>query len=310
MRKFARARGVCKLWLEEIDGNKRLWRRLNNRGFLSLEEVLLVINQFDEKSGSTMERLTVYTNWEESQNSSQVIKSINQLIQVILKSSQHLKGVSIFSKGLDHHGRQRLAVLSYSLLLELPNVVEFRISKTLSYQVLFDVRAKQLSSVNPRLIWIDSLRSSASPFTHLHISHSDLFQAIASLTVDRTHHHSTWRSVLSLCTHSLLHLEINLGKQDPGEELSPLELPQLRMLNLTEGNRRSPAWMLVAPSLTLGSLQTYSSLPSTGQLWVSRMGRWEDCLSSRCPKVQVLRLEEPTHRERFRRNTDDCRPFR
>jgi len=54
-----KATAVCKLWWELIDENKACWRVLvlSEKG-KSLEKIQEVVNQFDEKSGSTLQKVS------------------------------------------------------------------------------------------------------------------------------------------------------------------------------------------------------------------------------------------------------------
>jgi len=74
--------------------------------------------------------------------------------------------------------------------------------------------------------------------------------------------------VLSHCSQSLKHLFIRLKSQVPGEELSSLQFPNLEVLELTEGNNRFPAWMVVPPTLKLYPFTIFSNIPAIQEVWV------------------------------------------
>ena len=138
------------------------------------------------------------------------------------------------------------------------------------------------------MIWVAALQ--LSPSVHLPVSHPEFSQAVASLHVDESQTHSTWRSVLSLCSHSLKHLSLSILHQHLGEQLLPLQLPNLEILELWEEGWGFPTWMLVPSTLKLFTDSIYLDSPAIRELWTESLWNSED-FTSRCLSLQVLRVE-------------------
>jgi len=229
-----KAREICKLWLKLVDETKTFWRILKLLEG-SLEEIQSTLDQFDEKSGSTLEEISFAVKREQSQD-------FNQLANTILKSNQSLQVVIITLKAYSSHVPQEIKILADSLLLGLPHLVHFRSSN--------DTSKVQLLSSNTgrpgilQTLWIPTLKS--PPYIDLRVSHPNKFQALSSLKVDDFQTYSTWRSVLSHCSQSLKHLScvihsLSLEEAlEKEEEVLPLQIPRLEVLELREAGGQFP----------------------------------------------------------------------
>jgi len=108
---------VCKLWWKLVDENKALWRILVLLKE-ELEETKSIVDYFDEKSGSTLEEISLVVKGEGDQGSEQLAESI-------LKSSRSLRICNTTLKGVGSQTFRTLRILSGSLLPKLPNLVDF-----------------------------------------------------------------------------------------------------------------------------------------------------------------------------------------
>jgi len=233
-KEVVKAREICKLWLKLVDETKTFWRILKLLEG-SLEEIQSTLDQFDEKSGSTLEEISFAVKREQSQD-------FNQLANTILKSNQSLQVVIITLKAYSSHVPQEIKILADSLLLGLPHLVHFRSSN--------DTSKVQLLSSNTgrpgilQTLWIPTLKS--PPYIDLRVSHPNKFQALSSLKVDDFQTYSTWRSVLSHCSQSLKHLScvihsLSLEEAlEKEEEVLPLQIPRLEVLELREAGGQFP----------------------------------------------------------------------
>lgn len=126
-RRVVKARVVCKIWWKLVDENKNLWRVLELRN-RNLEENQSAIDQFDEKSRSTLEEISfeVEIKWEDRH------LNFNQLAESILRSKQALRTFILSSRGIDNQASESIVVLVDSLLLNVPNLVDLK--RLQSYQ--------------------------------------------------------------------------------------------------------------------------------------------------------------------------------
>ena len=171
-KKVVKVREVCKLWSKLVDENRAFWKilLLPER---KLEENESTVDQFDEKSGSTLEEISFVLKHKDFQN-------LEQLVRLILKSKQVLNLVDIKSTSLTYLGLQSLQTLSDSLLLKLPNLFDFRTSISASKVQL--QWASAIKSGSLQILWIPSLQSSFSSL--LHVSNPIFFQTRTSLKVE------------------------------------------------------------------------------------------------------------------------------
>jgi len=93
-KEVVRAREVCKSLLKLVDETKTFWRILKLLEG-SLEEIQSTIDQFDEKSGSTLEDVSFAVKREQSQD-------FNQLARLMLKSKQTLQALIIIIESTDN----------------------------------------------------------------------------------------------------------------------------------------------------------------------------------------------------------------
>jgi len=128
-----------------MDENRAFWRTvlLSER---KLEEVQSVVDQLNEKSGSTLEEISFEVKGDSSQDFSQLVESI-------FKSRQVLQ---VLHMGLDYAALQgsraltaltTLTTLTISLLLKLPNLVDLRASPSASKVRLLRASAIKFGSL-------------------------------------------------------------------------------------------------------------------------------------------------------------------
>jgi len=279
-REVLKVREVCKLWLKLVDENRTFSRCLILTDRTSTE-IEVVLNQFDEKSGSTLEEIAIETINGSSQDSSQILKSLQKSRTTL--SVINLKFTFVYSP-------EEFCHLTSSLLLELPNLVDFPVT-TCTYYKCQLLKSSSTKSQPLQVLWIYSLQA-ASPLIYLLSSQLGLFNALSSLVVEEFYSHSDWRSALSNSPESFKHLSIRLNQQVLSEELSSLSLPNLEVLELMEIDDQFPTWMVVPPTLKLSTSQ-YRDLPDLGELWLEALGGWGRLLLSRRPNLQVLRVGCP-----------------
>jgi len=276
-----KAREVCRLWLKIMNENRTLWRILNITEN-SLEMITSVVDQFDERSGSTLEEISTVVMLEDEEGH----EDLGHLTETIQKSHQSLKAIRI-DPGLLTFGDHPILNKAFTdSLLGLPNLVAFRAVGGFTKVRLS--RLNQVQSRSIRVLWIPSLWS--SPSTHLPTGHPDLFESLTSLQVWQANSHSTWRNVLLPSSRSLKHLKIKLFSRELGEDPLTLSFPNLEVMELYEESYRFPSWMEVPSSLKLFSTLCHKELPSVSELWVYHLGVL-DSLPSSCPDLQVLRFQ-------------------
>lgn len=88
---MVKVRVVCKLWLKLVDKNRIFWGIVELQES-SREDIEEAVNQFDEKSGSTLKEIRMVTKKEE-QN-----EDFSQIAKLIRKSHQTLRTVHLISK--------------------------------------------------------------------------------------------------------------------------------------------------------------------------------------------------------------------
>lgn len=271
-KEIATLREVCKRWNKIIDKNKYFWRILRLSG-LSPQDLQSVFNQFDAKSGSTLEEVFMIINPEVVADS-----EFRPLIESIKKSKNTLSILAIESTDCPDEALQFNTI---SLLLESPKIVDFRLMTESSNRVHLS-RASNLDSL--RVLWLPSL-------WQLHETHPSLFKTLTSLQVLGVRYgHSKWRRILTHSSQSLKHLGVRMEK---AEKLFPLQLPSLEVLELevtSENGYEFPTWMLVKPTLKLTPLSLINNIPPISELWVTQATDLHFYLEQ-CPQVQVLRLE-------------------
>jgi len=76
----------------------------------------------------------------------------------------------------------------------------------------------------------------------------------------------------------------------PDEEVTQLQFPNLEVLEMDEMGQQFPTWMAVPPTSNVSTYSFHSDLPAINELWIKKLSNWRS-LSSRCPNLQVLRLE-------------------
>ena len=198
-REVVKIREVCKLWWELIDENRMFWRILE-LSLRTLEETESTLIQFDEKSGSTLEELSFKVKWEESRN-------FNSLAQSILKSSQALQVLKMISVAPPSEYNETLYILTGSLILDLPNLVDFRASRGFGKVKL--LRSNRVKCRSFLVLWIGLLQT--SPSIDLSVKRADLFKSLRSLEVgSAAYGYSTWRNILYDCSQSPKHLGLIL----------------------------------------------------------------------------------------------------
>lgn len=243
IKEVVKVREVCKQWWKLVDENRTFWRILvlSER---SLERIQSTVSHFDEKSGSTLEEVsTIVKKYEDSQD-------FNQLTGLVLNSSQTLQAFWIKLQSDVFQARAFLTIFEDSLLLMLPNLVDFRIwSGDPKVQLLVQSSRNRHGSL--RILWVTSLQ--LQPPVHLHVSHPILFQALVSLQMSKGDSHSTFRCLLSHCSQTLKHLTIFLRQPARGQEVLPLQFARLEVLQLwmvrIMWDCHFPTWMAVPPTL-------------------------------------------------------------
>jgi len=267
-KQVVQVREVCKEWQKLVDENRMFWRIL----VLSIETfegAQAVMDQFDEKSGSTMEGVELEIN--------RLIWQTQGLIHSLQNSRASLSTVVIKVPLPGGIGES----LAETLLLTLPNLADFRVGN-LNLRRCQLLRVTRADPEKLQVLWIPS-------FPNLP-NQRPLFQTLTSLRISRIYHHSEWREILALCSKTLKHLDIGLKSGRLDEIIFPLEFSLLEVFEIRLGEENFPTWMVVPQSLKLFDPSNSAGLPSISILWIYSFNDWEE-LSNRCPCLQIFRLD-------------------
>lgn len=192
------AREVCKDWLKLIDGNKTFWRILELPQ-TTVEVAETVVKQFDQKSGSTLEEVSmVISKWEAKPDASELSQVLQQSEKTL-----HILSANSSSKGIF----RSFDKFSGSLLRGLPNLVDFRAARQ-GYDPRVRLLRSQKESGSLQILWIDSLKLPSPKY--LHITQPHLFKMLVSLSITQRTNRSKIRGDLLPSVQSLRHLDIRL----------------------------------------------------------------------------------------------------
>lgn len=301
---MAQVRKVSKQWAKLVDENRQFWRvvELPKIGITKegssedgpLEKIQSAVDQFDKMSGSTLEEVSISLQFKLITD----VRQLQKVIEMLQKSERTLLSLEIKVQDDLAFQSDHFHVLKDSLL-SFPNLVQCKL-------VLPFVYVKLLSKSRPRaghmqVLWISGLET--PKLGYLPSSRSDLFNKLTSLSVMHVNTgHSEWRRILSPSSQSLKHLRANPRDEQGGAgEIEPLHFPNLEVLEIFSGELQFPAWMVVPPTLKLYTEQIMTRLPPVSDLWMEfiQHNYWD--ISTRCPNLRVLRIEDPLCRYKLLR---------
>lgn len=179
------ARGVCKQWLQIIDGNNTFWRILTLRT-QTLGEIQIVLQQFDQKSGSTMKKVSFKVE-------QPVLRIPDKLISFLLNSKDSLLYVSIKLSECSSSIRQRIVE---SLLLDLPSLVDLRAPLDLSLYHPIRTEVSRITQSPPVSLQVLEM----AMLGNLPSYSPNLFQTLAYLHVGVISDHLPMRKFLEPCS--------------------------------------------------------------------------------------------------------------
>lgn len=275
---------VRKEWLEIIDENKALWRRLvlpkpKPKGGWDLS-LLSIVELFDRKSDSSLEEVSMETRLD--------FQEAKSIVRVLAKSKKTLRILRI--KEHDYFRRGDLAELSLKLL----NLKECQIAPTFAqcqvHLVHSDSKGAEAGD-QLRILWCPD-------FDNLRKSFSHLFSNLVSLGLGTYLSPASWRKILESPSQTLRHLIIYTSRPRPEDSLlSPIDLPKLEILEMkTQDSSLAssifPSWIRVGPSLStlIRHGHFYPSCPSVSTLWIDHPESIER-LADNCPELVELRVD-------------------
>jgi len=265
-----KAREVCRFWGILVDENKALWRIIELSG-KGLEEIQSVVEQFDKKSGSTLEEISMIIKRER-------LQGFSRLAELLQKSEETLQSIRIQILGSDPDS-QRLQI--FTKLLLSANLIDFRITGDSPSVVKLNFSENPKTNTRYlQILWLPLVWDLPS-------SHPTLFKTLTSLKVTTAFDDSTCRKLISPSAPSLKHLNIATNSTNDRVSTPPLQLPKLQVLELQDLSHEFPTWMVVSSTLKLYTTTIYSNVPQISELRTSLrvLGK----LSTRPPRLDVFR---------------------
>lgn len=279
---------VQKEWLEIIDENKALWRRL-----ILPEPNLLrgwggwnrsVVERFDRQSHSSITEVSMETELMDKEEA-------ESMGRVLAKSKETLRIFRI--QDVNYYSRKILRELSW----KLPNLIDCRITD-------HDQDLVQFIQKNPnqvggdqgcklRILW-SRAEEFPLPFPR------QILTGLVSLSLESSFSPSEWKQVLNgISKETLKHLVLSIVELDTSEGVegrsSPIELPNLEVLEIKQLGpiEKFPSWIKLGPSFSnlICHNSIYPFLPSVSTLWIRELGLVQR-LMSRCPELVELRIME------------------
>lgn len=274
---------VQREWLDIIDTNRALWRRLilpEKRSGWSPA----IVEQFDRKSHSSLREVSMEVKY--------IPNGPESIVRTLEKSKETLRIVRI--QDVNYDSRKILSTLSW----KLPNLVDCRITDK-------DQRLVRFIQKNPNQDLEDQgsrLRVLWSPVGKLPLPLPlrQIMTGLVSLSLEYFHRPSEWMQILNeISAETLKHLVLTITILYPWEEIEDttlsIELPNLEVLETKHVgvNQAFPSWIKLGPSFSslICYNNIYSSIPSVSTLWIRELGVVRR-LANSCPELVELRVME------------------
>lgn len=288
------SRRVSKNFLEVMDHNQLLWRELEwvqKNDQKSFNYFKPALDMFDEKSGSTIERLSIqgqYINDNERE----------YLMQVLDRSKRTMRCRSLTSPGCEYIQDRVLELIPLShhlnqLILFPSNGcdVDFPISHLVPLKKEPETEAEVASSTRLQVLWVEN-------FAKLNVN---LLNSLVSYAQGDGLNPQECQSLISNFSETSVHLKLGVTSGLSSVQVQPLLCPNLTVL---EGYfMRGVSSLFICPKLRYLVLEQVEDLELEGipssveELWLNsrkdsfRTENWEPLVYS-CPRLQVLKLSE------------------
>jgi hypothetical protein len=265
---------VCKEWLEVVDENKSLFRRL----VLDEEGDLSVLELFDSKSDSQLKEVSMEVKLEKEEVPTflNLLYKSNETLQILYLSAFHYPNDETFS----------------NLCWKLDNLTDCRIVKgddELSLKLVErEIQKKKKKMDNSfKVLWT----LTASSYEKALSKGPHRFNHLVSVKIGEPINPLRLIAILKQSSETLKTLAIFLDYYDRRVQTSPsLHFPRLEFLDINSWHG-FPSWIVIRNSCTIVNRgpQVLPNLPPTSKLWICDfevVARLEDL----CPTLEELRV--------------------
>lgn len=267
---------VSKTWLEVLENNDSLWKRL----ILSEKENgwdLSILELFDRKSNHSLKEISIHIKMEREE--------LVSLYAFLIPSRKTLRflTISISSFFTTESGIYQLLTEQLNVF---PHLVECRLGDVYCGPVQLQVKDADenvIQGSNLKVLW--TCREERQPFisSFRHLNNLKSFRLTGALGTRDA------RALLQGPSQSLRHLDIF----DVSDHLAPttftLDFPRLQVLEIASRSQAWPSWLIIPPSTTVVTFCALVNFPSISKLWLENLS-CINRLASRCPTLVELRI--------------------
>lgn len=271
---------VCREWLEVINDNRSLWRRLvlpESRSGKGWE--LSTIELFDRKSNSTLKEISMHLN---------MSQHVSVLMDLLKRSEGSLRALCLSGA---------FSSKEENLLSELC----WRLSSLTSFRVIRHHRPSNVNLIEKevsegegeqfKILWVITIESLEQVFS----KDPHRFDHLVSLKIQHRIDDPKSMAIVKQSSRALKHLSIKINDNHigiPQDQFSTtIELPLLEVLEFVNSANRFPKWLKIPKSCTIIHLhpRLLYKLPPCSELWIDGLHSI-DRLANMCPNLVELRV--------------------